>query len=248
MTTKNKYVHTAKMHNMIAPRIIVKNILKYYKPKSVVDFGCGLGTFLKAFKEEGINEVLGLDASWVNKKLLSEFLNAEEFNEVDLEQTISLNKKFDLAISLEVAEHLNEKKASVFVENLVNASKVILFSAAIPYQGGQNHINEQWVEYWQEKFKDHNYSCYDVMRENIWLEENVKWWYKQNMFLAVKDDFVKNLRLDPEKKKIFNFIHPEHYELKSKEHLDFRLGKSKPKIYFKLFLKSMLYKLNLIKD
>lgn len=236
------------MHNMEAPRLIVEKLLEIYKPKSVVDFGCGLGTFLKAFKEQNVKDVLGLDGSWVDKDLLKNYLTDKEFKEVDLEQKIDLDKKYDLAISLEVAEHLNENKASLFVQNLCNASDVILFSAAIPYQGGQNHINEQWIEYWQEKFDVYNYSFHDVLREGIWQEDDIKWWYKQNMFLVVNDDFLSKLNLKSNKRKILNLIHPEHYALKSKQHLDFRLGKSRPKTYFKLFIKSVLYKLNILKN
>lgn len=248
MSATNKYKHTEKMHNMEAPRLIVDKLLKIYKPKCVVDFGCGLGTFLKAFKEQNIKDVLGLDGSWVDRDLLKNYLSNSEFKEVNLEQRISLDQKYDLAISLEVAEHLDQNSASLFVENLCNASDVILFSAAIPYQGGQNHINEQWVEYWQKKFRKHKYSFHDVLRDDIWLEESVKWWYKQNMFLVIKDDIFANLKMIPNKNKIYNLIHPEHYELKSKQHLDFRLGKSKPKTYLKLLIKSILYKLKLIKD
>ena len=238
MNSKTKYTHTTRMHNMIAPRLIVKKLLEFYKPNSVIDFGCGLGTFLKAFKEEGVNEVLGLDGPWVNKKLLNDFLTVDEFIEVDLEQDIKLNKKYDLVISLEVAEHLNESKASIFVNNLVNAGDVILFSAAVPYQGGQNHINEQWVEYWQNKFKRHNYRFYDVLRRSLWNEQDIKWWYKQNMFLVVSEDMEMMLKDINKDEEIINLIHPEHFELKSKLHIDFRLGKSRPKEYFKLFIKS----------
>ena len=247
MSSKKKYTHTTRMHNMIAPRLIVKKLLEYYKPKSVVDFGCGLGTFLKAFKEEGVNEVLGLDGPWVNRELLKDFLSEDEFLEVDLEQENKLNKKYDLVISLEVAEHLSESKASVFVNNLVNAGNVILFSAAVPFQGGQNHINEQWVEYWQDKFEKHNYKFYDIFRRPLWNEEDIKWWYKQNMFLIVsenKEGLLKNTNKD---EKIINLIHPEHFELKSRLHLDFRLGKSRPQEYLKLFIKSILYRLKILK-
>ena len=244
MAVQSKYLHTSKIHNMESPRIIVEKILEFNNPKSVIDFGCGLGTFLKAFKENGINDVLGLDGDWVNRSLLKDYLDENEFLEVDLESKIDCKKKYDLAICLEVAEHLSKEKASVIVENLVNASEVILFSAAIPMQGGQNHINEQWIEYWQEEFSKHNYVFYDVIRKKLWNNKNVKWWYKQNMFIVS----CQGNRFDHyESDLILNLIHPEHYIAKAKVNIDFRLGKSRTKEYLKLFVKSILYKLKILK-
>ena len=136
MKSNVKYIHTSRIHNMAAPRIIVKHILEFINPKSVVDFGCGVGTFLKAFTEKNINNVLGLDGPWADKNLMANYLELENFKEVDLEKEIILDQKYDLAISLEVAEHLSETSADTLVKNLTQSSDVILFSAAIPFQGG----------------------------------------------------------------------------------------------------------------
>ncbi|WP_452220374.1 class I SAM-dependent methyltransferase [Lacinutrix salivirga] len=232
---------------MSAPRHIVEVCSKFITPDSVVDFGCGLGTFLRAFKEKGATTIYGLDGKWTNTELLSKNIDLSEFKMVDLEQEIILNKQYDLAISLEVAEHLSPESASVFVKNLVHASDVVLFSAAIPNQGGQNHINEQWVNYWQEKFAVHNYVFLDVLRPLLWEEEEVNWWYKQNMFFVVKASALASFETVENSKKILNLIHPDHYLEKYKAHIDFRLGKGRTKLYLKLFLKSILYKLKLIK-
>lgn len=247
MAVQTKYFHTTKMHNMQSPRIIVEKVLEVMTPNSIVDFGCGLGTFLKAFKEKGINDVLGLDGDWVNRSLLEEYLDKNEFKVVDLESKIDCKIKYDLAISLEVAEHLSKEKASIFVENLVNASDVILFSAAVPFQGGQNHINEQWIEFWQAEFSKHNYVFYDIIRKKLWNDENVKWWYKQNMFIVSCKENVFDKYYDSNSNLVLNLIHPEHYVLKTKEHIDFRLGKSRTKEYLKLFIKSILYNFWILK-
>jgi 2-polyprenyl-3-methyl-5-hydroxy-6-metoxy-1,4-benzoquinol methylase len=63
-------------------------------------------------------------------------------------QPLDLEKEFDLVVSLEVAEHLPASAADQFVNTLVKHGKKILFSAAIPGQGGQDHLNEQWPDYW----------------------------------------------------------------------------------------------------
>lgn len=247
MKIQSKYIHTNKFHNMEAPRVIVEKVLEVIQPKSVIDIGCGLGTFLKAFKENDIYDVLGLDGSWVDKKMLREYLDEGEFMEVDLECKINYIKKYDLAISLEVAEHLSSDSAAIFVENLVNASDVILFSAAIPLQGGQNHINEQWVEFWQNEFAKYDYVFFDLIRKKTWNCTQVNWWYKQNMFLVSCKKDVFDDYACAESNPILNIIHPEHYLLKAKEYKDFRLGKSRAKEYFKLFIKSMLYNIKMLK-
>ena len=116
----------------------------------------------------GVNDVLGIDGSWVNKDLLHKYINPEEFLEHNLEKKIKLDKKYDLVLSLEDAEHLDKDSADVFVQNLVNSGNLILFSAAIPNQGGQNHINEQWLTYWEEKFAKYNYVIQDIIRPIFW--------------------------------------------------------------------------------
>lgn len=147
-----KYIHEETVHNLKDPEIIVPKILEIINPKSVVDIGCGIGTFLNVFNRYGINNLMGLDGHWVDKSLLLKNIKANQFREIDLEKEFSLEQKYDLVVSLEVAEHLSKASASNFVKNLVNAGEVILFSAAIPNQGGQNHLNEQPISYWNHLF------------------------------------------------------------------------------------------------
>jgi SAM-dependent methyltransferase len=217
-----KYVHTEQVHNMVAPNIVVPIVLDVLNrvvpplsPKSncvnsVVDFGCGLGTWLRAFKENGIPEILGLDGKWCNTQLLFKNIDQGEFQYVDLENPIILEKTYDMAISLEVAEHVSPERADIFVQSLVNAAKIILFSAAIPEQRGFNHINEQWPSYWIEKFQKHGYVFHDVLRSKIWFNEHVEVWYKQNIFLVVRED----IQIEAEKGVIFDLVHPELFLLR----------------------------------
>lgn len=158
----SRYIHDEHVHNIDAPMEIVPELVSILNPKSVVDFGCGLGTFLYCFKKEGVKEVLGIDGPWVNKELLFKYLTPNEFKEYNLEEKIILGKKFDLVISLEVAEHLSENSADIFVSNLIDAGEMIVFSASIQYQEGQNHINEHWPDYWEQKFLNHGYEMHDI--------------------------------------------------------------------------------------
>ncbi|MEW4925031.1 class I SAM-dependent methyltransferase [Algibacter sp. 2305UL17-15] len=200
------------LYNLDAPSQIVPEIIKIVKPKSVVDVGCGTGTFLHCFKQSGIEEVLGIDGPWANKELLHKHLSPEEFKEIDLnKEEFNLNKKFDLVLSLEVANHLEEKQADTFIENLVNSGKIILFSAAVPFQGGDYQINFQWLSYWEKKFLKHDYVVHDVLRPLFWNNPKIFCWYKQNMVLVAPKDFeFENKTLQSVPKEMRDIV---HYEL-----------------------------------
>jgi SAM-dependent methyltransferase len=216
MKSRKKYIHSENLHNMISPRIVTKLILKFISPKSVVDFGCGLGTWLRAFKENGSFEILGLDGKWFNKELLFKNIEEKEFRMVDLENPIILNKTYDLVISLEVAEHLSEKKSDIFVQSLVSAGKIILFSAAIPKQGGFNHINEQWTGYWKEKFAKHDYYFHDIIRKQIWNNTDIEWWYKQNIFIVAHKSIIFPQELENLSFPNVDIVHPDLFLSKLK--------------------------------
>ena len=203
-----KYKHSAKLHNLESPRAVIPVITSLLKPKSIVDFGCGLGSWLRVFKDSGIDKILGLDGDWVDRTKIETSV-IDNFKEVDLEKEIKLKEKFDLAISLEVAEHLHKESADIFIENLTNASDVIVFSAAVPMQGGQNHINEQPLTYWVNLFDKYNYKFYDIIRGRIWNMDNVFWWYKQNMVV-----FSKN-KLNIKPVYPIDILHPECRHKKS---------------------------------
>ena len=106
----------------------------------------------------------------------------------DLEQRINVCRKFDLVISLEVAEHLSEKRASSFIEELTHLGDVILFGAAVPYQGGDHHINEQPITYWIDLFEKNGFIALDIIRPRVQYDKKIWWWYRQNTLIYVKKD------------------------------------------------------------
>ncbi len=163
------------------------------KVHSAVDFGCGVGTWLSVLREKGAKDIQGIDGPWVKRSLLE--IPQKNFYEFDLEDKIKLDRRYDLAISLEVAEHLRPEVANTFVESLVNASDFILFSAAIPFQGGNNHINEQWPDYWVYLFNEKGYAILDFIRKEIWDNNKIPTWYRQNTLLFVKQARLKELKL-----------------------------------------------------
>lgn len=196
-------------------RIVLGRLFEVYRPHSVVDFGCGQGIWLAAAESLGGKVLKGFDGPWIEPDaLVSDNI---DFSAVDLERLEATGDRFDLAISLEVAEHLSAGAATCFVESLCRASDVVLFSAAIKMQGGTNHINEQWQSYWIRLFRDCNYDCFDIFRGALWTNQDVDWWYRQNTFLFVD---TQSAELDIDQLKgmelmIPDVAHPENYERKA---------------------------------
>jgi SAM-dependent methyltransferase len=170
--------------------------------------GCGLGNWIEVAKKLSGAKIIGVDGDYVDRRLLK--IEENEFVECDLTKPFDLNKKFDLAICLEVAEHLPEASAEGFIKSITNHSDVIMFSAALPGQGGQHHINEQWPSYWQEHFNNCGFEMMDFFRFKIWNNPKIEYWYKQNLFLVVRKGhkIAKN-----EAEIAYSLVHPELLEL-----------------------------------
>lgn len=150
--------------------------------------GCGVGAWLAVAIEHGIEDVTGVDGPYVDPDLLE--VPADMFLPHDLAEPLELGREFDLAISLEVAEHLPPSVAEVFVDSLVRHAPAVLFSAAVPGQGGTNHLNEQWPSVWAAIFAQRQYVMVDCIRDRIWHNTGVPVCYRQNTFLYVRHDTV----------------------------------------------------------
>jgi SAM-dependent methyltransferase len=179
---------------------IVPLVLERVRPTSVVDVGCGIGVWLDAFAAHGVDDYLGVDGPWVPREAL--LIPEERFVAARLDQPLELARRFDLAVALEVAEHLPEHRASGFVGNLVGLAPCILFSAAIPHQGGTDHLNEQWLDYWAALFATHGYAAVDGIRPVIWSDPDVLPFYRQNVVIFSIPEFIAQrplLALDRER-------------------------------------------------
>jgi SAM-dependent methyltransferase len=195
-------------------REIVPLILELIHPQSVVDVGCGDGTWLSVFQEFGIRDYLGIDGDYIESEQLQ--ISSDNFLSFDLKQPISIEKAFDLVLSLEVAEHLPADCADIFVDSLTKLGEAIVFSAAIPYQGGTEHINEQWQNYWVTRFQSRGYQVIDCLRNKIWNNEQVEPWYAQNSLIFVKEDRLDNYPLLQQELQKTNttqlaIVHPKIY-------------------------------------
>jgi SAM-dependent methyltransferase len=170
--------------------VIVPVVMELLSPRSVCDVGCGRGIWLAVFAEHGVREVLGVDGEYVDRETLQ--IDPGSFVAADLEQGVPSVGRFDLAVSLEVAEHLPEPAAARFVEGLVGLAPAVLFAAAVPGQGGRGHVNEQWPSYWRGLFERHDYLLIDCVRPKVWNQARVQFWYRQNTLLFASRSAVES--------------------------------------------------------
>lgn len=173
-------------------RKVLRLLATFGRPRSAIDFGCGVGTWLAALEVElGVTDFVGLDGEYVDLAALK--IPPEKFRPHDLERPYVASRRFDLAISLEVAEHLPPEAGTVLVQSLAAASDLVLFSAAVPFQGGVRHVNEQFPEYWAEKFASSEFVAIDALRDLLWEDEEVAWWYRQNILLFARRSVLPTL-------------------------------------------------------
>ena len=164
---------------------VVPLLIDLIRPKSVVDVGCGVGTWLRAFRGNGVADILGIDGAYVDRNRLQ--IPEDCFLSVDLPNPPLIDQRFDLALCLEVAEHIRESYASRLIDFITALAPVVCFSAAVPGQGGAGHVNEQWPDYWSRHFADRGYQIFDVIRPRIWSITQVEPWYCQNSFLYIHE-------------------------------------------------------------
>jgi cyclopropane fatty-acyl-phospholipid synthase-like methyltransferase len=203
-------------------------ILPIYKPYSILDLGCGSGSWLHTIsKEYKISDFLGVDGHWIEENEL--LIPQTNFKAHNLQDVYTPDRKYDMAISMEVAEHLDEEFAENFVTSLTNSSDFILFSAAIPYQGGTNHVNEKKQSYWKYIFSKQGYVCLDVIRPRIWDLEGVRTDYKQNTLLYIKKTLLEDPNsplckfIDLKNIKNIDIVHPELFERRLNVESDLRV-------------------------
>jgi hypothetical protein len=166
-------------------RVVAPLVCGLVQPRRVADLGCGRGAWLRAFKDSGVSFIQGFDGDYVDRDAL--LIPRESFLHADLAKLTKLPGKYDLALCLEVVEHLSPQSGLRIVAALTEAAPVVLFSAAIPGQGGTNHVNEQWSGYWRQRFEARSYRMLDPIRPLIRDDKRVAWWYRQNILLFASD-------------------------------------------------------------
>lgn len=166
---------------------IASSIVTRFKPKSLIDVGCGTGVMLTAFRRHGL-DVRGLEYSTAGLRRCKERqLNVQRF---DLERdTLRTARTYDLALSLEVAEHLPEQAADRFVRLLCESASIVVVSAAKPGQGGVDHVNLQPQSYWIRKFAECGHSYNSEITDQLvadWRTANIISYYYENLMVFQK--------------------------------------------------------------
>lgn len=175
--------------------VMIPRIAAVISPRSVLDVGCGRGGWLRTWQAYGVARIFGVDGCYVDPSRLA--IPAAAYQAVNLETGFALNERFDLVQCLEVGEHLRHEVASVLVESLVRHGDIALFSAAVPGQGGENHINEQEPEFWRQLFARHRFGMYDCIRPLLRDAKGIDPWYRYNSFIFAIDSAAERVGIDP---------------------------------------------------
>jgi len=189
-------------------------------PQSVIDLGGGAGSWCQAFKQIGSSRVCCIDHPSVltSGRLL---IDETEFIPADISKELPPIKPCDLAISTEFCEHIAKSRSEILVDFLTKSSKIVLFSAAIPRQGGIGHINEQRPNFWQALFLERGYQRIDAIRPLILSDSTIPAYLRQNLYLYVESKMVEKI---PEKFRQ-SFI-PDEFEIVETRLLERPLGLS----------------------
>ena len=188
--------------------VIIPLLRELLPVRSVCDVGCGVGTWLHCWLDHGVTDVLGIDGDHVPREQL--LIPADKFLAADLRRPLRWKRRFDLAMSLEVAEHLPPARAEAFVADLASLAPVVLFSAAIPGQGGTGHVNERWQGYWASLFAQAGLIACDVLRPRIWQDDRVEYWYRQNILLFCRRGAVETSAMP------LDVVHPEQFAVRQR--------------------------------
>lgn len=218
--------------------VVVSLILDKLAITSVADIGCADGAWLSVFLQKGVDRILGVDGPWVDTDQL--LIPKQSFRSHDLSiDDPAVEERFDLAISVEVAEHLPPERARSFVAFLTSLSTTVLFSAAVRDQGGTGHVNEQPQSYWAGLFLEAGYACFDAVRPAIWDRPDVNIVHAQNLLLYSKDSRVMErlsvATVAPQHYAALSVIHPSLYsrrlEQERRKRLSYRVHRKARRLF-----------------
>jgi SAM-dependent methyltransferase len=159
--------------------------------RSVLDVGCGAGAWLAAYCELGATDCVGVDGDYVDRALL--LIDQGLFRPVDIAKSFDFERQFDLVQCLEVAEHVPRQACDTLIDNIARHGRKVLFSAAVPGQGGEGHINEQPYEFWRDMFASRGYRLFDFVRPKADGNQAIEPWYRYNVMFFAHDSIAGRL-------------------------------------------------------
>lgn len=204
-------------HEMAArnsARQVVPFVMSVLRPTSIADVGCGSGQWTKEFISNGVRKAYAFDA--FASPCWGVTANSVEFQKIDLENRVADFPDVELVCWLEVAEHLSESSCSRILSDIVERTDAILFSCALPGQGGTGHISERRLSDWVSDFEEVGFCCEDILRPRFWNDEDISWWYRQNTVIFVKENSVASnaiLKFQLPTFRGMDLIHPDLFEV-----------------------------------
>jgi hypothetical protein len=190
-TYEDKFFDYVEIRARRSAQHVIGLLCRHVALSSVLDVGCGRGVWVDEWRRGGVADAVGVDGAYVRTDRL--LIPREQFVALELSRRFDLGRRFDLVQSLEVAEHISSSSAEIFVDNLVTHGDVILFSAAVPGQGGEFHVNEQPYEYWRSKFASREFAIFDFLRPHIVKIRAIEPWYRYNIFLFVHESAISRI-------------------------------------------------------
>jgi SAM-dependent methyltransferase len=172
-------------------RRVLPHVVDMLRPRSVLDVGCGAGAWLSVYRELGVADVLGVDGDYVDRDLL--LVDASLFEARDVSEPFDLRRRYDLVQCLEVAEHVAAGDGAVLLDNLTRHGDRLLFSAAVPGQGGEHHVNERPYEYWRDEFVLRGYELFDFVRPVLRDLPDIDAWYRCNILFFARRSVASDL-------------------------------------------------------
>jgi SAM-dependent methyltransferase len=203
---------------------ILPIVLSIVDVASIIDVGCGPGSWLEVAREMGVPTLTGVEGEWAAEWFDDDRVRSGGFDLVlaNLEDELRPPATFDLALCIEVIEHLSPARGESFVADLCRCAGHVLFGAAIPGQKGPNHLNTRWPSYWAECFAAHGYLPLDVVRARVWGDDDLLVHHRQNPLLFVREDLYdravgRALEMAPPPLAALDRVHPAVYARRSKE-------------------------------
>jgi len=189
----DKFFDYIELGSRRSAELMIALVRSYLDVNSVLDVGCGRGIWIDEWRRAGVEDAVGVDGSYIDPERLA--IPAKHMAMLDISLPFRLDRRFDLVQSLEVAEHVPAANADTFIDNLVAHGRIIMFSAAVPGQGGEFHVNEQPYNYWRDKFAARGFTLFDFIRPKIAAIRKIEPWYRYNTFLFVHENAIDEVPL-----------------------------------------------------